>query len=294
MKKTILIIVGVVALAAVVAAALTIFREPETASAPIEAVTLVVETAEPAAVAANTQEPAAQPAATAAEPAATEPPAEPTATEPAAEPAATEPAAEPTAEEPTAEQPTAEVAASAGPLVFEIVPAESQARFVINEVLRGSPKTVVGVTDQVSGQLAVDPANPSTAQVGTILVNARTLATDSSMRDRALKNWILETDAYEYVTFEPVEILGMPESVAVGEAFSFQVAGNLTVRETVVPVTFDVTVTPVSEERLEGQASLTIPYQQLNVSIPDSPSVDTVDDALTLELVFVATPVAGA
>jgi len=187
--------------------------------------------------------------------------------------------------------PTAAPTESAsGPTIFEIVSAESQARFVIDEVLRGAPKTVIGATDQVSGQLAVDPANPSAVQVGVIQVNARTLATDSNSRDRALKNWILQTNDYEFITFEPSGVLAMPDSVTVGTAFTFQLAGKLTVRDTTIPVTFDVTVTPVSETRLEGLATLTVPYRDLNVSIPDSPSVDTVADQLTLELEFVAIP----
>lgn len=286
MKRTIAIVLGILVVVAIAAAAFTVFKKPEEASAPIAAVPLVVETTEPAAVATSAPELTAT---AVPEPTATVVP-DPTATE------ETQPVVEPVAEATVAEvQPTetpteATTETASGPMIFEIVPAESQARFVINEVLRGSPKTVIGATDQVSGQLAVDPSDPAATQVGVIQVNARTLATDSNMRDRALKNWILQTNDYEFVTFEPSEVLSMPASVAVGESFSFQLAGNLTVRDTTVPVTFDVTVTPVSETRLEGMATLTIPYQDLNVSIPDSPSVDTVSDDLTLELEFVAIP----
>lgn len=286
MKRTIAIVLGILVVVAIAAAAFTVFKKPEEASAPIAAVPLVVETTEPAAVATSAPELTAT---AVPEPTATVVP-DPTATE------ETQPVVEPVAEATVAEvQPTetpteATTETASGPTIFEIVPAESQARFVINEVLRGSPKTVIGATDQVSGQLAVDPSDPAATQVGVIQVNARTLATDSNMRDRALKNWILQTNDYEFVTFEPSEVLSMPASVAVGESFSFQLAGNLTVRDTTVPVTFDVTVTPVSETRLEGMATLTIPYQDLNVSIPDSPSVDTVSDDLTLELEFVAIP----
>lgn len=285
MSRKIVLIVGIVVVLAVVAAAFTVFRTPEEASAPIQAVPLVVETTAPVAAATATSLPAATATTAPAATATTLPTDEPTAEATVAE-------VQPT-EEPATPEPTAEPAATSGPVVFEIVPAESQARFVIDEVLRGSPKTVIGATDQVSGQLAVDPNNPASAQIGTILVNARTLATDSGGRDRALKNWILQTNTYEFVTFEPAEVIGMPDNVAVGAAFSFQVAGNLTVRDTVVPVTFDVTVTPVSETRLEGLATLTIPHRDLNVSIPDSPSVDTVNDELTLELEFVAVPASG-
>ena len=254
MKRTIIIVAGLVLIGVFAVAALMFFRTPEEASAPIEAVPLVLETAEPNEVAVAATE----------EPTATTVPVEPT-NAPTAE-AVQEPAT--ATPEPT-EAPTAEPVAAAAPVIFEIVPAESEARFVIDEVLRGSPKTVVGATNQVSGQLAVDPADPTSAQVGTILINARTLATDSGGRDRALKNWILQTNQYEFVTFEPTQLLGMPDNVSVGQAFDFQLAGNLTVRDRTVPVTFDVTVTPVSETRLEGLASLSIPHRDLNVSIPD-------------------------
>src|SRR5437764_15491297 len=70
----------------------------------------------------------------------------------------------------------------------------AQAQFVIEEVLRGSPATVVGATDQVAGQVALDPSDANTAQLGTILIDARTLATDDSARNRALGNQILDTN----------------------------------------------------------------------------------------------------
>ncbi len=184
--------------------------------------------------------------------------------------------------------PTEEPVAATGPIVFEIVQDESEARFIIDEVLRGSPKTVVGVTNQVAGQIAVDPANPASAQVGQISINARTLATDSDMRNRAVKNRILQTDTYEFVTFQPTQLTGLPESAAAGEPLSFQIVGDLTIRDTTKQVTFDVTLTPVDETRLEGLATLTIPYRDFGLAIPDSPSVDTVADDVTLELEFVA------
>ena len=187
-----------------------------------------------------------------------------------------------------ASTPTEEPVAATGPIVFEIVQDEFEARFIIDEVLRGSPKTVVGVTNQVAGQIAVDPADPASAQVGQISINARTLATDSDMRNRAVKNRILQTDTYEFVTFQPTQLTGLPESAAAGEPLSFQIVGDLTIRDTTKQVTFDVTLTPVDETRLEGLATLTIPYRDFGLAIPDLPSVDTVADDVRLELAFVA------
>lgn len=279
MIKNIVIVVGVLALIALAAGAFVVFRPPQEASAPIAAPTLIVESAPPAtptAVAEPTATPAPSDTPTAV--------AQPTATdEPAVEPTVA-PRAEPTAA-PVQEPPAA---AASAPTLFEIVQAESQARFFIDEVLRGNPVRVLGVTDQVAGQVAVDPANPTAAQVGTILVNARTLTTDNESRNRAIKNAILRTDAFEFITFEPVELVGLPESAAVGQSFEFQIAGNLTIRDRTLPVTFDVTLTPDSETRLRGLARTVVRYSDFGIAIPSVPSVTGVADDVTLELEFVA------
>lgn len=174
------------------------------------------------------------------------------------------------------------------PVIFEINQGESQARFVIDEVLRSRPTTVVGVTDQVAGQIAIDPTNPAAVQIGAIQVNVRTLATDNNMRNRAIKNAILQTDAYELVTFVPSEVVGLPDNAAVGASYPLQIVGDLTIRNVTRQVTFDVTVTPVAASRLEGTATATILYRDFDLFIPDSPSVDTVADEVRLELDFVA------
>ena len=89
-------------------------------------------------------------------------------------------------------------AAGASGTTYTIDQASSEARFVIDEVLNGSPKTVIGATHQVAGQLIVDPTAPSTARVGTIQIDARTLSTDSDQRNNAIKNMILKTNQDTY------------------------------------------------------------------------------------------------
>jgi polyisoprenoid-binding protein YceI len=177
---------------------------------------------------------------------------------------------------------------SASAVTFEIVPAGSEARFLIDEVLRGAPVTVVGATDQVAGQLAIDPVDLTSAQVGIIQVNARTLATDNDFRNRAIKNRILLTDNYEFVTFTPTEVVGLPETGAVGETYTFQIAGDLTITDVTRPVTFDVVASATSEGQIEGTATTAFLYTDFELFIPDAPAVDTVDDEVRLELDFVA------
>lgn len=257
MFKRLLAVSAVVLVLVLGVVAYSVFRTPETASSPIEAIPIAETGATSAAVAPSQAEPTA--ASTVAE--ATDAPA------------------------------AAEAAMSSQ--IFEIVPAESQARFLIDEVLRGDPVTVVGVTDQVAGQIAVDPSDPASTQLGVIQINARTITTDNDFRNRAIKNAILSTDTYEFVTFTPKAIGGLPATVTVGEPFTFQITGDLTVKDTTRTVTFDATVTPVSETELSGTASTSVLYTDFGLAIPDSPMVDTVADEVRLELDFVARAIAG-
>lgn len=173
--------------------------------------------------------------------------------------------------------------------VFEIQPGESQARFVIDEILQGSPKTVVGTTDQVAGQIRVDPTDADTAQIGTVLINARTFATDNNSRNRMIQNRILETDQHEYITFQPTGVSGLSDRLAIGQAIPVQIAGNLTIRGVTRPVTFDAVVTPASEDRLHGTATTTIRYADWGISIPQVPAVAGVAETVRLELDLAAT-----
>lgn len=199
---------------------------------------------------------------------------------------------------PTAEAaaPTATTAAvpAAAAAMFKIDESQSKASFTLDEKLMGNPKTVVGTSAGVSGDITVDMANPAQSKIGKIQIDASQFATDSSFRDRALKNFILQTTKEEnkFITFEPTAIEGMPAKVAAGEAISFKVTGNLTIRGTSKPATFDVTVTPKSETELTGSAKTTVMRSDFQLEIPKVPSVADVTDAVTLELTFVATKAA--
>ncbi len=180
-------------------------------------------------------------------------------------------------------------AGSAANTVYTIDQASSKATFTIEEVLNGAPKTVVGTTDQVAGEIAVNATAPSTAQIGTIQINARTLTTDSDQRNNAIKNMILKTNANEYITFVPTAVTGLPTSATVGQSYSFQVVGQLTVAGQTREATFAVTTTPTTDGKLQGNATTTIKHADWGISIPQVPFVTGVQDTVTLALDFVAT-----
>jgi polyisoprenoid-binding protein YceI len=175
-------------------------------------------------------------------------------------------------------------------IVFRMDPEQSQAEFNIDEVLRGEDFTVVGVTNQIAGDIRVNRDNPAESTVGEIRINARDLTTDASNRNRALRQVILRSsdDAYEFITFQPTSLTNMPESVTVGEPFEFQIVGDLTIIDVTNEVTFDATVTPLSETEIEGTAETVIMYPDWSLTIPSVPFVASVDEDVLLRLSFVA------
>jgi polyisoprenoid-binding protein YceI len=282
MTKWVIAIVAVIVVLAVGLVAYSFLREPEAATGPIEAIPIAAEVEDVAAESgAGSEEPAQTDAAPAEDP--TTPPETQVETAPPPEPPQPDEATVVPAE---SAQSSEETGGTSG--IFEIVSAESEARFLIDEVLRGDPVTVVGSTDQVAGQNAVDPGDLSSAQAGIIQVNARTLATDNQFRNRAIKNRILLTNDHEFVTFAPTEIVGLDGSGVVGETYSFQIVGDLTVTDVTRQVTFEVTATPVSETRIEGLATTAFLYTDFELFIPDAQAVDTVEDEVRLEFEFVA------
>jgi polyisoprenoid-binding protein YceI len=200
---------------------------------------------------------------------------------------ATPAAAAQTTSQPRAE-PGSTQAAGSGTMIYQIVPGDSKVSFTIDEVLRGQPNTVVGSTDQVAGQVALDPSDPTGAQIGTIQVDARTLATDDNFRNRAIKNQILDTNNYEYITFTPTGMTGLPDQISFGTSYTFKIVGDLTIKDVTKEVSFDATATPVDASRLEGSASATILYKVFGIAIPQVRQVASVADAVALEIEFVA------
>ncbi|MGB1285323.1 MAG: YceI family protein [Aggregatilineales bacterium] len=176
--------------------------------------------------------------------------------------------------------------------IFSIVTEESEARFNIDEDLRGQRITVVGVTDEVGGDIGVNFDNPADSIAGVIAINARTLVTDNEFRNRALRGQILRSaeDAFEFIEFVPTAIDGLPEDAITmsGDTLEFEIVGDLTIIETTQEVTFDVSVTLESEDRLSGLATATIDYNDFNLSIPSVPGVANVSDEVILEIDFVA------
>lgn len=174
--------------------------------------------------------------------------------------------------------------------LFRITSDESEVRFSLDEELRGEPVRVVGVTNQVGGDIIVNVTEPAASVIGDIVINLRTLETDQSARNRAIRSVILRSgeDQYEFTEFKNITLSGMPETVEVGVPFTFQATGELTLVDVTRSVTFEIEVTPISTERIEGYAAATVLRSDFGLEIPSVPAVANVSDAVLLEIDFVA------
>lgn len=190
---------------------------------------------------------------------------------------------------PPVETTTTEGTASADGAVTYALTNASTATFTIDEELRGQPATVVGTSTIVLGEIVVDPSDPASTQVGTILVNARDFTTDTSNRNRAIRGPILDADTFEFIEFAPTGVEGL---ASVDGEVTFTITGDLTIRDVTNSVVFEVTASLNSDETISGVAMATVDRTDWGLNIPNAPGVANVSEMVSLTLDFVAAPTA--
>ncbi len=185
---------------------------------------------------------------------------------------------------------TAAVEVSTGQVIFDVDKTQSSVQFEIDEIRDAEPRHVIGTTSEVAGQILIDFDNPENSQLGTIVINLRTLSTGSQFRDRAIRGPILgsESSENEFAQFNPTSIDGLPESVAIGDIVSVSIAGDLLVSGTTNQVVFEVEIVIESRERIHIIGSAKVLRSDFGLSIPSVPRIASVSDEISLVLDLVA------
>lgn len=223
-------------------------------------------------------------------------------------PAATLPAAAPTplpataTAQPTqiltATSPAAPTAANAVPQtgeekrVFTILPEESSVAYQVGEVFINQNNRfnlAVGITQEITGEVTLDYAHPEQSTVGPITVDISAFQSDSNRRDNAIRGRWLESSRYPIATFTPTEVRGLPADAREGQSISFEVAGDLTVRDTTKPVVFAVQAV-LQGDRLTGTATTAFKMTDFNFQPPDIAGMLKAEDDVKIEFKFVAAP----
>ncbi len=181
--------------------------------------------------------------------------------------------------------------ASSSTVTFKIDPGQSKVTYTVNETLfnqNNRINTAIGVTNVVNGQINADLSNPSASTMGPITVDVSQFASDSRQRDNMIRRNFLSSSAYPTATFVCKQLVGMPASYTDGTTYTFKAIGDLTVKTTTQPVTFDVTA-KLQNNTLTGEATTQVLMSQFGVGPISLLGILQTEDQVKITFDFVAT-----
>lgn len=203
-------------------------------------------------------------------------------------PIVNDPVSSPTANQATeVEQP---IESTGSPIKFQISSADSQVSYEVGETFlnQGNVFSVaVGITKMISGDIMIDYANPQNSTIGPITIDISQFSSDSNRRDNAIRDRFLESSKYPLATFTPIKIEGLPAAGEEGVDYPLKITGDLTIKETTMPVTFDTTVRLVGDT-LTGVATTTILMSDFGVGPISIAGILETQDEVKLTLNFIA------
>jgi polyisoprenoid-binding protein YceI len=172
---------------------------------------------------------------------------------------------------------------------WTVVPGEEPNRtaagYTVDEILRGEPVTVVGSTDQVTGEAAL---SDSTLERASFEVQVASIATDIGNRDNQFRGPnVLDAAAHPVATLEVTEPVDLASVPGDGSTATVPMTVDLTVKGTTVSKPVEVTVLR-SGERLIASGAVPMTWTEVGVTAPDLGFVTvdptgTIDFLVTLE-----------
>jgi polyisoprenoid-binding protein YceI len=182
----------------------------------------------------------------------------------------------------------ARTAVAQGPgvaLRYLVVAEGSEARYRVREQLAGLsfPNDAVGTTSVIEGSLALDAQGRVLPGDSRFAVDLRTLRSDEARRDNYLRRNTLETDQYPHAVFVPTEVRGLPVPLPQAGTVSFNLVGDLTIRDATRRVTWEATAT-VNSQEVSIRPRTAFRFADFGLRIPRVASVLSVEDNIRLEI----------
>jgi polyisoprenoid-binding protein YceI len=181
--------------------------------------------------------------------------------------------------------PGSDLAAQATTVRFAVAPEGNEARYRVREQLAGLsfPNDAVGVTPAVTGAIIVDAATGRVqANASRIVVELAGLTSDQSRRDNFIRTRTLETEQHPTAVLVPTELRGLTWPLPATGTVTFQLIGNLTVKQVTRSTTWDVTL-DVAGGTVTGTATTSFTFADFAMTKPRVASVLSVDDTIRLE-----------
>ena len=180
--------------------------------------------------------------------------------------------------------------------VFRIDPAESTARYVVDEELfadatrkyglKVGKTKVIGKTNDLMGLIQIDLTQ---REIGAnrFAVFLPTLQTDQALRDAWIRENALESDRFPLAVFVADRLLELPESYREGEEIRFRMEGELSLRGISQTTVWDVEAS-LSGSSIRGSMHTRLRMTSLGFDPPDFANTLTVQDEFTVQIDFVA------
>jgi polyisoprenoid-binding protein YceI len=196
----------------------------------------------------------------------------------------------PTIAAPAAAAPVSSAAVSGAGKVFKIDPAQSEVHYEVGETFLDGNRfnLAIGRTKGIAGEILINEANPAQSQIGGIVIDVSQFTSDESRRDNFIRRTGLESSKYPQAKFKPTSIEGLPAKIDPGDEVTFTITGDLTVKETTKPVTWQVKI-KYDSKGLSGQATTQIKLSDFGAGPLKLPILSTEDNA-KLVFDFVAVP----
>jgi polyisoprenoid-binding protein YceI len=172
--------------------------------------------------------------------------------------------------------------------------SSSTASYSVQEQLAklNLPTMAVGTTNSISGQIIINPDGSIDSTNSKFTVDVSTLRTDSSMRDNYVARNILQSDQFPQAVFVPTQTKGLPATIPQSGSLTYQLIGNLTIRNVTKPITWDVTGS-ITNGIAGGTATTSFTFEDFNLSQPSVPIVLSVVDKITLTITISLKPAGG-
>lgn len=179
---------------------------------------------------------------------------------------------------------TAYAQAREAQLRYDVVAERSEARYRVREQLAGLnfPNDAVGTTSAIEGRIAVDAQGRVLTDASRFTIDLRTLRSDEARRDNYLRRRTLETDRYPTVVFVPTEVRGLRFPLPHTGPASFELVGDLTVRDATRRVTWEALAT-FNGQDVSVRARTAFRFADFGLPIPRVTVVLSVGDHIRLE-----------
>ena len=173
--------------------------------------------------------------------------------------------------------------ANAPSVVYQIDATASEARYRVNEELRGVGATeAVGKTNAMIGQVSLD-AEGAPMACSRFDVDMRTLKSDESRRDNYLYGNTLQTEQFPLATFVLSSVEGMDAALVEGEETTITLIGDLTLHGVNKLVAWQAVVT-LEGDAITGTASTEFQMPEFDITPPKAGPVVSLEETVKLEL----------